>query len=342
MDQNYLKKGKLLNYEGFLNEAGYSFLPLKEYNRKDIKLKRSRIKERDYYAIINENFGFCFTISDLTLVSLVSVSFLDFKKQFFKTKSDIKVLSNGKLNLPSSSLIGDLSYKSKSFSIDFINDSKDRKLKGHVKNFIDNKDLEFEIILNETSKNSMNIVTPFFKKGQFYFNQKINNLTSNGFAKIGNELYSFKDNLGVFDWGRGVWPRHVLWYWATCSYKVNNDLIGFNLGYGFGDLSKATENMLFINDKVYKFNDIKFFFKKGKKKKEIDYYGDIKIYSESKDIDLIFTPVLDRHEDTNALIIASYQHQIFGKYNGTFKTNDGKTIEIKDAFGFLERIKNKW
>jgi len=342
MYHKYLNKGKLLNYEGLLNEAGYAYSLVKEYSRKDIKLKRSRIKEWDYYGIVNDEFGFCFTVSDLSLVSLVSINFLDFKKKKFHTKSDIKVLSLGKLNLPSSSLVGDIYYKSKNFIINFINDGNDREIKGNIKNFFPNKDLEFDIIISEKIKNSMVIVTPFNKKGQFYYNQKINNLLCNGFVKIGNDLYSIKDNYGVFDWGRGVWPRKVIWYWGTCSFKEGNDLIGFNLGYGFGDLSNATENMLFINDEVIKYDDIKFYFRKGKKKKEIDYNSPIKIYSESKDIDLVFTPILDRHEDTNAIIIASYQHQIFGKYSGAFKLKDGKEIKIEDKIGFMERIINKW
>ena len=29
-----------------------------------------------------------------------------------------------------------------------------------------------------------------------------------------------------------------------------------------------------------------------------------------------FTPILDRHANTNALIIASNQHQVFGRFDG--------------------------
>ena len=342
MEQHELKEGRLLSYEGNLNEVGYAYSLIKKYRRKDIVFKKHKIKEWDYYAIMNENYAIAFTISDMTLFGLISISVIDLIKRRSKTVSKVKMFTRGKLNLPPSSDNGDVCFDSKNFKLKFLNDGNKREIKGYVTNFYNDKDLDFDIILSETSMNSMVIVTPFFKKGQFYYNQKINNLIANGYFKIGNKLHSIKDNMGVLDWGRGVWPHKVTWYWATCSHKNEmGNYIGFNLGYGFGDTSKASENMLFVNENAYKLNDVKFYFKRGKRKKDIDYTGDIKMYSESKDINLVFTPIVDRNENTITPIASTYQHQIFGKYNGTFKVGD-KTYFIRDAYGFIEKIKNKW
>ena len=47
----------LLNEHGRLKEAGWSRSLLQEYRREDIKAKRWRIKEWDYYLILNNHYG---------------------------------------------------------------------------------------------------------------------------------------------------------------------------------------------------------------------------------------------------------------------------------------------
>ena len=55
--QHKLSEGKLLNEKGNLNEAGYAFSLIKEYERKAIKANKMRIKEWDYYYIGNDKYG---------------------------------------------------------------------------------------------------------------------------------------------------------------------------------------------------------------------------------------------------------------------------------------------
>ncbi len=340
MEQKELKEGRLLDYDGNLYEAGYSTSLIKKYKRKDIVGLKTRIKEWDYYAINFSDFMLCFTISDCSMFSLISASLIDLTKKTFKTKSKLQFFTFGKLNLPSTSEIGDTIYNSKDFKLSFINNGTSREIKASIKNFKDNKDLEADIILSSSSNKSMVIATPFKKKRHFYYNQKINNLIANGYYKLGDKLYSIKDGLAVLDWGRGVWTYSNTWYWASTSTKDKDGYKGFNLGYGFGDTSSSSENMLFLNKEAYKLNDVKFYFKK--KNGREDFNAPIKVVSESKDINLTFTPIIDRHEDTNFLILASFQHQIFGKFNGTIKTSDNKIIEFNDSIGFLEKVKNRW
>ena len=83
MMQHELSKGRLLDSKGNLCEAGFSFQMVKEYDRKDIKAKKSRIKEWDYYYIGNNNYGVALTIDDNYLYGLGSVSILDFNKKTY-------------------------------------------------------------------------------------------------------------------------------------------------------------------------------------------------------------------------------------------------------------------
>ena len=53
-------------------------------------------------------------------------------------------------------------------------------------------------------------------------------------------------------------------------------------------------------------------------------------------------PVVNRHELDNFAIIVSNQNQVFGKFKGYFILDDGRKIEVKDAYGFAEKVYNKW
>ena len=113
--EHELTTGKLLDENGNLKEAGFSYQLVKKYNRNAIKAGKSRIKEWDYYYVGNDEYGVALTVADNSYMSLVSVSVLDFISKKETTKSLIKFFSNGKLNLPSSSKEGDVNYENKNW-----------------------------------------------------------------------------------------------------------------------------------------------------------------------------------------------------------------------------------
>lgn len=336
-----ITNGQLLDKTGNLCECGFAYNLCKEYNRQDIKGLKTRIKEWDYYEFNCGDFGVALTIADNSYMAMVSVSFLDFKYQKSITKSIIKFFSFGKVNLPNSSIKGDIKYKNKDFDFQFLNDGTERHLICKLNKFTKYSSFECDILVDEKCPKSMVIATPFKKDKHFYYNQKINNLVANGYLKIGEGRYEIKNGIGVLDWGRGVWTYSNTWYWGSLSYKdKEGNYIGFNLGYGFGDTSAASENMVFFNKDAYKLNDVQFLIPKNEKGK-YEYLKPWKIISNNNDINLTFKPVLDRHDDTNLLVLCSLQHQVFGKFNGEIRVNK-KIIKIVDALGFAERVTNRW
>ena len=93
--QNLLKEGPLLDSKGNLNEAGYAFSLVKEYDRKAIKRMAWRIKEWDYYYVGDDKYGVALTVADNSYMSLVSVSVLDFvNKKEWQYRYDNSNISN--------------------------------------------------------------------------------------------------------------------------------------------------------------------------------------------------------------------------------------------------------
>ena len=339
--QNKLEPGNLLYSDGNLAESGYAFSLVKTYNRNHIKANKMRIKEWDYYYIGNEHFGVALTVADNSYMSLASISFLNFDKPSEKTKSFIKFFSNGKLNLPSTSVTGDVIYKSKKCNISFKHEGNKRHIEAKLKKFDDDKDFRCDIYLEETNKDSMVIATPFKKDKHFYYNQKINLLRSSGYVKIGDEYFDFNnDTYGVLDWGRGVWTYKNTWYWSSLSAVHNGKRIGFNLGYGFGDTSNASENMFFYNDRAYKLNDVHFDIPIDKKGND-DYLKPWKITSSDGTISLLFTPIINRHANTSLVVLKSIQNQVFGRFNGYICIGDER-ITVSNLLGFAEKVVNWW
>ena len=340
MEQNELKAGPLLDEDGNLIEAGFATSLIKDYDRSEIKAPASRIKEWDYYYVGNSSFGIALTIADNSYMALYSVSFLDLANNKSYTRSFMKLFTHGKTKLPSTSVIGNVKVEGNGYLLDFQNDGQKRTIQCGISNLAKNMSFECNFTLEVTNPYSMVIATPFNKRARFYYNQKINCLKAKGNCVFNGTEYSLDDCYGVLDWGRGVWTYKNTWYWSSASGMVDGEPFGFNLGYGFGDTSKATENMLFVGQNYYKLNDVTFEIPVDNDGKD-DYLKPWRFTSSDGAIDLYFNPVHDRYANMNLIVLKSLQHQVFGLFSGTFKAGN-KVFEIKDFPGFAEKVTNKW
>lgn len=340
MEQELLS-GPLLDKDGNLSQRGFAYSLIKDYRREDIQGMKSRIKEWDYYYIADSNYGIALTIDDNSYMGMVSLSILDIRHgKEILTKSPIFWFPFGKTKLPSSSKNGDTIKIGKGYSFRFLNNNGKRHLLCEMKNALPKENFFCDIYLEESNPNSMVIATPFYKKRHFYYNQKINLLRAKGFFKLGDMRYELEENaFATLDWGRGVWTYKNTWYWSSANGISKGKRIGWNLGYGFGDTSAASENMLFVDDKAYKFEDVAFYI--PKKKNKDDFLSSWEIKSKSGDISLTFSPSFNRKSNTNALLIQSDQNQVFGSFNGYFLVNNEKII-IDDIHGFAEKVRNRW
>lgn len=344
MQNRITEKIKLLNDKGQLANPGYATELLFEYNRENIKANKLRVKEWDYYYINNDKYALCLTIADNSYMALASVSFIDFEQKQDTTVTKMKFFSMGKTGLPLTSQKGDVEINLKGISIKFTNNGTSRNLTCECKNFIDKRTLYANVTLRDFPKESMVIATPFpGDKKAFYYNQKINCMPTDGEVKIGEELYTLEKSttLGTLDWGRGVWTYKNTWYWGSLSTILpNGDLFGFNIGYGFGDTSNATENMLFLNGKAHKLSEV--FFDIPQLDGKDDFMSPWVFSSDDGRFEMEFKPLLNRHSSTNLGILCSIQNQVFGYFSGKAILDNDEVVELNNAMGFAEKVYNKW
>lgn len=343
MEQHRFGPGPLLDERGNLVEPGYATSLDRTYDRKAIRAGKLRIKEWDYYLITNDRFGVALTIADNSYMGLLSASFLDFENRTERTVSPMFWLPMGKTRFPASSASGDVR---KAFGNHYgIFEHKDggRHLHLELSDFEDCHAFVCDFFLSEEPRDSMVIATPFARKRHFYYNQKIIGIRAEGTVKIGKRTYEFakKDSFGLLDWGRGVWTYKNTWYWSAAQGEIDGHTFGFNLGYGFGDTSAASENMLFYDGVAHKLGRVDFGIPKDEKGRdrllEPWHFTD-----DAGRVDLVFTPLFDRASKTDALIICSDQHQVFGRFTGTVRLDDGTEVKLNAFLGFAEKVFNKW
>lgn len=336
---------KLLDAKGNITEAGYAKSLLWEYNRCDVVGNPARLKEWDYYYIGNDDCALCLTMADMGYIGALSASVMDFKTPSQITKSAACLFPMGKFKMPATSVIGDCRWNVKNVEMTFTNNEKERHLYGRYPKFGKCKqDLTFDVLLTDVPEESMVIATPFAKNRHFYYNQKINCMTAEGGFSLGDKKYSLsadKGTLGTLDWGRGVWTYDNTWYWGSLqTLLADGTKFGFNIGYGFGDNDRATENMLFYDGKSHKLDEVTFNI--PRKDGKDDFMSEWTFTSNDDRFNMTFEPLIDRYEPVDLKIFAMIPHQVFGYFTGTAVLDDGREIKLDRVLGFAEKVRNKW
>ena len=343
MEQHRFGQGPLLDESGNLVEPGYATALLKTYDRSAIKAPKMRIKEWDYYLITNNHWGIALTIDDNSYMGLLSASVLDFEQRTETTVSPMFWFPMGKTGFPASTAAGDVKKSLKQASGSFEHTTDGRRLRFRIEKFRNGEPFACDIQLSDEPNDTMVIATPFEKRGHFYYNQKIIGMRASGWFAIGTERIELDptDTFGLLDWGRGVWTYKNTWYWSAAQGLVDGHVFGFNLGYGFGDTSAASENMLFCDGIAHKLSRVDFGIPK-KADESDDLLAPWHFTDDEGRLDMVFTPLFDRASKTDVLVICSDQHQVFGRFSGTVQLDDGRILKLNDFLGFAEKVFNKW
>lgn len=344
MQTELTQPGPLLDAQGRLSQIGWSRQPLLECNLENANfytlkfLQRFRIKRWDYYAVFTPQRFFSATIADLGYAGNIFVYSLDFISGDLHEEGAVIPLGIG-ITLPRGSSSGETAFKNKQMSLRFIADHGEKRVFVDWPGYRGERGIKAEVTLScPPEHESMSIVIPI-GENRFYYNRKINCMPASGYIQYGdwNEELQPNQCLGSLDWGRGVWEYRSFWNWASASgFLMDGHRIGLNLGSGFGDLSRATENCVIHDGRVHKLGDVKFDYRSG------DYMCPWHFTDDGGRVDLTFTPFKDRTAQTNLGLIFSEVHQMFGKYTGRVKLDDGEEVSVNDLIGFAEEHHARW
>lgn len=344
VDQQRLLRGPgpLLLPDGNLADAGWSRHPVLEANLENARttlplFQWARLKRWDYYGITTPTHFFSFTIADIGYAGTIFAYAIDLSSRAYHEETLTIPLARG-VQLPRGSDAGTSLFENKKVSLRFDALPGSRRLRVLWRDF-QGKDFRAEIDLSVPPEHeSMVIVIPIRGK-KFYYNRKDNCMPASGWVEYGGSHYILNPNtcLGNLDWGRGVWEYRSFWVWASASgFLPDGRTLGLNMGFGFGDTSAATENAVILNGRIHKLGQVDFDYDSQ------NFTGPWRMCSSDGRLDLTFQPFFERVARTDVKVVTSEVHQMFGRYSGSFITDEGEKITVKDLVGFAEEHHANW
>lgn len=335
--------GSLLDLDGNLTQAGWATQQVLDCNLENCHfyklkaLQKLRVKIWDYYAVTTPTHFFSFTISNIGYLGMIFAYVIDFKTGEYKEQTISVPFANG-VKLPRNSTSGMSEYQKGNLYMRFNVVENARTLSVRWPGFGGselNADLSFAC---PPEHESLNIVIPIPKK-RFYYNRKINCMPATGWVDYQGKRFEITPDtcLANLDWGRGVWEYNSFWVWASASgFLSDRRRIGLNLGYGFGDTSAASENCFILEGKIHKLGEVKFTYDSK------NFKAPWKMISPDGSLELVFNPFFERVAKTEAVVLRSEVHQMFGRYNGYVITDDGTKLEVVDLIGWAEEHNARW
>ncbi|MFX0000037.1 MAG: DUF2804 domain-containing protein [Candidatus Hermodarchaeota archaeon] len=329
----------LFSKDGSLVQKGWARKPILKYNKENIGKGWSRIKEWDHFSILNDQFGFQLTIGDIGYITQMSYVWLDFEKKERESKGEFKFFTKSKLLPPSSLEDSKIEFPSKKFKAIIEKKGNQRIITIEDPTFI-NKGIKGTITLNDKPEWDNTVVVTGYKEDPrlFYYNHKINMMPAEGSIQIGENKYLFEPetSFGLMDWGRGIWPYHTHWLWGSACGIVNEVPVAFNIGYGFGDLSTHTENIIFYDGKAHKIDEVAFHHENR------DPTKPWKFTSNNNRFNMFLTPLIPHKEKLNFGLIYLNSFLLHGLYTGDVVLDNGEKIHIDNLLGHAEDIFWRW
>ncbi len=327
----------LLDEKGNLIQPGYAKSMHFRFNREHAAGKPFGLKEWDFYQLALGEWVLQMTIGHVSYMANFAAHLFSVKTGERHDFSKMRPLPMRKMPMPLDPnephlLCG----KGKDFAISYDTREDCRVLKLTAKN--GKEPIDIEMTLPHIAEDeAMVIATPFDKPGQFYLNCKAHFYGVTGHARFGErEVVATGGETAILDWGRGVWPFHQEWFWGNGAAQLEGGRFGFNIGWGFGDLTHATENMFFWNGRVHKLEHLIV------ERDEKDYMAPWHFSSGDGRLEMTMNPLYDNDQITKVLFVNNRIHQVFGNFSGKAVLPDGQAIEFENLIAFCEHAVNNW
>ena len=344
MQHEIVGSGPLLDARGELSQTGWARQPWRDANVECVRGiaghfgARFRIKRWDYYGIWTPELFVSATLAQLSYVGLVFFYVVELATGKCVEHGITRLLGRG-IHLPRNSDAGDASYDDGRTRALFHLAPGLRRLDASDPGFDGGRGLRIKVDLTCSPQHDSIVVATPMGAGRFYYNRKINGLPARGSVLWGDHIIRVpaEHSLGQLDWGCGVWPYRSHWTWASANgFLEDARVVGLNLGGGFGDLSRATENAIFINGRLHKLGQVGFDFDAR------DYRRAWRMNDDADRLEIEFQPVTERTARINLGVIRSEVHQVFGAYTGRVVADDGEVIQLRGLPGFAEEHYARW
>ena len=340
--REYTEETPLLGADGTLLASGWARHNVFDYDRTKVK-KELRRKEWDFYQISNGRYMAQISFANISLGGYVSAVLVDLStgETLASAMSPFLGGKNKYVLPPKGDVPNNVKMTVGKASFEFDTKETERTLWFKMGNV----EARFRMDILPGLEN-ITTVLPF--KGfpdRYFMTTKQNCLPCEGVFSTGKEnvRFSKENTFCVLDWGRVCTPYSLVWYWGNGSAYLTDDkgekhLFGFEITWGIGDESNATETAVFYDGKAHKFGpvDVEAF------PKPDGYMNPWHFVSQDGRFDLTMKPFHDHHSDLNIGVMRMHSHQVHGLWSGTGALDDGTKLNVEDMYAFCEYVENRW
>lgn len=336
MQHEIITAHPLLKADGSLAEAGWARSEVLRYNPQCIIHPAERFKEWHYFFCGDETYGLGMSVSNIGPVHRFSINFLDFKNNAQINDGDFCRVEQS-IYKPAASPYASLDFRGERSQVTYGYSEGVMRISIHMEDVKDQAPLVAELVLEYPEGETFFHAFPFEEEpGLFFYCHKKTCIRVSGKFTLDDLCYKFDPQtaFAVEDWGRGVWPAQSVAFWGGACGNIGGKPFGFNLGYDYSDAEAATENVIFYDGKVHKLEHVVFKIQKN----ETEFDKPWTFTSSDGRFEMTMSPVLVRHSDG----LTGPQNQVFGYFSGSVILDDNTCLEIKDIFGFAEKVQWMW
>jgi hypothetical protein len=317
---------------------GWSRVPL---HRCNLRGRFGRTKRWDYWGILAGDLAVSSTFSNVDYLGIVDVWWGDLATGRTGGAAATVPFPRGRIALPERPGTAPLRYRGRTITVETVDDDAGTELHATWRE----RDgapgrLDARIAL-PADHESLNVVIPW-SDSTFQFTSKHQARPARGELVVGEEVRRFGDETpawGVLDVGRGRWPYRTNWNWGGGAGRAGagGPVVGLQLGGKWTEGTGATENGVIVDGTLTKIGvDLVW-----------DYRWDEplepwRVRAPDGSVDLVLTPRYDKHTRTDVLIMGMEVHQVFGRWSGSVRTDDGRTVTFDDLQGFAEECRARW
>jgi hypothetical protein len=316
---------------------GWSRVPL---HRANLHGGWGRTKRWDYWAILTDDLAISLLYADVDYLGIASTWWveLDTGRSGGRERSEP---FGRRIELPDVPGSVPLEYRSGTLDLCVEEDEGATRLWADWREPDGRPGRLTAAVVHPPGHESVNVVIPWSDR-RFQYTSKHQARPAHGELLVGDQVHRFGDEhgdaWGVLDVGRGRWPYRTRWNWGGgAGHSVDGHVVGIQVGGRWTEGTGATENGIIVDGQVVKLGD-----ELGWRYDWDEPLQPWTVRSPDGTLDLTLAPRYDRHARTQAVVLATEVHQVFGRWTGQVPAPDGRILRVEGVVGFAEESRSRW
>ena len=259
--QNEIKfESDVLSPDGQVRNPGWSRQPVFMFDKSLCK-NRMSLHEKDSYLISDGKVSVYLSIAEKGLNAQITAIVADHVTGDIDSRTIKKYMSFGRLDMPSSSKNGDVTFTDTRVGMNFSNTALKRYIRCDFVNFSQDKNLYINLMLEDTIDESLNVLIPVKNENKgFYLRRFMPAMKASGVIRCGGAEYNLSADTAVafLDWQRFNTKDAINHHALYSDTKLENgQQFSLCLAGGIGDPSQGSENCYFLDGCIHKFASVK-------------------------------------------------------------------------------------